>query len=572
VADCADTALGKARKESPDLVLLDICLPDTSGLDLLTRLRGLKPRAPAVILMTAYESTRDAVLAMKRGAYDYLGKPFNIDAVCLLAKRALDHARRAGQLLRGGEKGRAHDKATGPPTADGHGPWQGSACDRMIGASAAMREVLDVIRRLPAGSASNVLIEGETGTGKELVAHAIHETNRRGASPFVAIGCGAIPPGLVEAELFGYDKGAFTGALREGKLGAFERARDGTIFLDEIAELEPDLQVKLLRVLEAREFSRVGGLSEIPLRAQVIAATNRDLGREVGAGRFRPDLYFRLNVLRVKLPPLRERGGDVMLLAEAFMLDFSSRFGKCFKAIAPRAQKLLGSYSWPGNVRELRNAMERVVLIEDDARSDKTILPEHLSACVSAPGQAEGRFSFEPSPGRPDNGVDPTSGPGRPDNGVDPTSGPGRPDNGVDPTSGDDDTPIRGPVHDDLAAPPAKASLARRTTTVLRRAQDGRAAIDPDRMECGGRDGKRRSIVFALERTGGNVVKAARLLGIKRGALRYRMDKYGVTREWPYESDLSGGLVVSSSNGGIGTPQCSRARGRSNRSLLNSEA
>ena len=481
-------------------MFLDICLPDTSGLDLLTRLRELKPRAPVVILMTAYESTRDAVLAMKRGAYDYLGKPFNIDAVCLLVKRALDHTRRT-------------DGTAGLPATDAHGPWLGSACDRIIGASAAMSGVLDVIRRLPAGSASNVLIEGETGTGKELLAHAIHETSERGTAPFVAIGCGAIPHGLMEAELFGYDKGAFTGALREGKRGAFERAGAGAIFLDEVAELDLGLQVKLLRVLEAREFSRVGGLSEIPLRAQVIAATNRDLGREVDAGRFRADLYFRLNVLRVKLPPLRERGGDVMLLARAFMRDFNSRFGKGFKAISSHAQKLLESYPWPGNVRELRNTIERVVLIEDDVETGPTILAEHLSDFAELSRDAS------------------------------------------------------------LPAPPAAAPVAGRPTFTT----------DSDAMAYGGRDGRKRSIVTALERTGGNVVKAARLLGLKRGALRYRMDKYGVAREWPYVSDVpdAPGPVGSTTwsgrrgpggSGGGEVPHWRQARGRSSRSLLNSEA
>ncbi len=444
-ADCARAALGEVRKEHPDLVLLDICLPDTSGFDVLTEVKQINHRI-VVIAMTAFESSRDAVLAMKQGAYDYLSKPFNINAMRLLVKKAL-------------EKEPARNEAG----ASGAAPWQGSACDRMIGTSPAMDSVLDIIRRLPAGSNSNVLIEGETGTGKELLAHVIHETNGREGAPFVAIGCGAIPRELMESELFGYDKGAFTGARREGKQGAFERASAGTILLDDIGEMALDLQVKLLRVLEAREFSRVGGLGEVRLRAHVIAATNRDLRREVDGGRFRADLYFRLNVLCVRLPPLRERCGDIIPLAEAFLREFNARFGKDFKTISPAARKLLEGYAWPGNVRQLRNVIERIVLLETGA----AILPEALAACLPADGKAT---------------------------------------EDTESTEGNDSTaPRRLPCR--LVSVPSVARASR---------LDG---------------GEREQIALALERTAGNVVRAARLLGLKRGAFRYRMDKYGITRE-----------------------------------------
>jgi DNA-binding NtrC family response regulator len=435
VADCAEGALRAARKQRPDLVLLDICLPDTSGLEVLAQLRQMHQRV-IVIAMTAYESTRDAVLAMKGGAYDYLSKPFNIDTIRFLVKQALE------------DEQFKNERARSPVE-----PWQGSACDRIIGASQAMRRVLDLIHRLPRNSRSNVLIEGETGTGKELLAHAIHEINGRVTEPFIAICCGAIPRELLESELFGYDRGAYTGARPEGKMGAFEHAAGGTIFLDEIGELDLNLQVKLLRVVEVREFYRVGSLKRIPLRARLIAATNRHLKEDVEEGRFRADLYYRLNVVRITLPPLRERPGDVMPLAETFLKEFNALFDKSFGAFSPSAQNLLEDYTWPGNVRELRNTIERIVLLE----TGDTILPGHLSPEVM-----------------------------------------------------DSDRPTR-------CLPPVGDFLS-----------DKLFDIEKER------------IGQALTRTGGNVAKAARLLGLKRGALRYRMDKYRIAREGlPVESKCS---------------------------------
>ncbi|MHC4662696.1 MAG: sigma-54-dependent transcriptional regulator [Planctomycetota bacterium] len=424
VADCAQAALGKVHKEHPDLVLLDICLPDTSGLDVLRQLKEINNRIE-VIAMTAYESVADAVMAIKIGAYDYLGKPFNIDAIRFLIKRALAN--------------RYPEKAGGPRRPV---QWQGSACDRLISKSPAMKRVLDIIHRLPANSASNVLAEGETGTGKELAARAIHETSDRAVEPFVAVSCAAIPRDLMESELFGYEGGAFTGARPGGKPGVFERAGGGTIFLDEIGELELALQVKLLRVLEAREFCRVGGLKNIPLQARIIAATNRELKLEVEEGRFRADLYYRLNVVVMTLPPLREHPTDISVLAESFMREFSARFSRKFAAISLPAKKLLANYAWPGNVRELRNLMERIVLMEDGC----TILPEHLPDEILNSTFSAVRPSVESGP------------------------------------------------------------------------SDG---IRLDGVE-------RKCIVQALDHSDGNVVRAARMLGLKRGALRYRMDKYGI--------------------------------------------
>ncbi len=428
VADCARVALDEARKEHPDLVLLDICLPDSSGLEVLTRLKQMNHRV-VVIAMTAYESTRDAVIAMKRGAYDYLSKPFNIDAIRLLIKQALDN----GSLKK--ERGGSRAES-----------WQGSACDRMIGTSPAMNRVLDIIHRLPANSASNILIEGETGTGKELLAHAIHEMNGRADEPFVTIDCGAIPRELMESELFGYDRGAFTGARPEGKQGVFEQAGAGTIFLDEIAELDLNLQVKLLRVLEVREFRRVGGLRTIPLRARLMAATNRHLKREVDRGRFRADLYYRLNVVKITLPPLMERRSDIMPLAQIFLREFNALFDKDFKTISPAARKVLENYAWPGNVRELRNIIERTVVLE----TGETILPDRFPPELLNPGPRATGLPF------------------------------------ID---------------------------------------DARGKLS---------DIEKERIVRVLEQSSGNVVKAARLLGLKRGALRYRMDKYGITRSFPW--------------------------------------
>lgn len=424
LADCAQAALSEAKKRRPDLVLLDIRLPDRSGLEVLRQLKQMNLRL-AVIVMTAYGSTREAVLAMKGGAYDYLSKPFDIAAIRLLIKKAL--ATRKTRPRRG-----AADAA----------PWQGSACERLISASPAMKPLLDLLDRLPAHSGSNVLIEGETGTGKELVAHAIHEMDGESQGPFVAVSCGAIPRELLESELLGYEKGAFTGARPEGKQGLFEQAGDGTIFLDEIGELDWNLQVKLLRVLEEREFCRVGGLRTISLRARLIAATNRHLKQEVERGRFRADLYYRLNVVQITVPPLRERRGDIVPLAESFLREFKERFGKNLSAISPGARQLMESYAWPGNVRELRNVMERIVLLE----SGDTILPEHLPGELLNPG----------------------------------------------------------PPSRDLSA-----------------GADGAPGPRLQRVE-------KDCIAQALEDTGGNVVKTARLLGLKRGALRYRMAKYGL--------------------------------------------
>jgi len=426
VADCAQAALGVARKQDPDLVLLDICLPDTSGLEILARLKQMNQHV-VIIAMTAYESAKDAVVAMKRGAYDYLSKPFNIDTIRLLIKKALDD-RHAGEERR----------------LWATEQWHGSACDRMIGASPAMQKVLDIIHRLPSNSDSTVLAEGETGTGKELVARAIHETSCRAAENFVAVSCPAIPRDLMESELFGYEGGAFTGARPEGKPGALERAGGGTIFLDEIGELQLEMQAKLLRVLEAREFCRIGGLKSIPLRARIIAATNCNLKQEVKEGRFRADLYYRLNVVTMTLPPLREHRADIIPLAESFMREFSARFDKKFAGISLAAQRSLEDYEWPGNVRELRNVMERIVLMENG----DTILPDHLPHELLKPSRS--------ATGLPPN---------------------------ADTSNG--------------------------------------KLVDIEK-EC---------IEQALKRTGGNVVKAARLLGLKRGALRYRMDKYGITKE-----------------------------------------
>jgi DNA-binding NtrC family response regulator len=450
VAGCAEAALGEVRKEAPDLVLLDVCLPDTSGLEVLAQLKQINEHV-VVIAMTAYESAKDAILAMKRGAYDYLSKPFNLEAIKLLVKRALESAQapNSGEEPAGAPCQRHCAQCPCPwrgrPAARLCGdPWQGSACDRMIGTSPAMCNVLDIIHRLPANSGSNVLIEGETGTGKELAARAVHELSGRAAEPFFAICCGSIPRELMESELFGYEGGAYTGARPEGKLGVFEAAGGGTLFLDEIGELDPKLQVKLLRVLEAREFTRVGGLKRIRLRARLVAATNRQLKREVDEGRFRADLYYRLNVVRITLPPLRARRNDIISLAETFLREYDALFGKHFETISAPARRLMENYAWPGNIRELRNTIERIVLLE----TGDTMFPHHLPQEILN------------------------------------------------------------------SAPPA-------------------TCLPVDGESSGGKllDVQRECIVKALARAGGNVASAARLLGLRRGALRYRMDKYAIPKD-----------------------------------------
>ena len=357
VADDGETGLRMALAEAPDLVLCDIRMPRMGGLDFLERYQEAGGTA-LVVMMSAYGTLDTAVEAMRRGAYDYISKPFNADEVLLTLRKAeeREQLRREVALLRK-EVGRVEG-------------FQG-----VVGASAAMREVMDLALRV-APFPSTVLLTGESGSGKEAVARAIHRASARGDKPFVAVNAGAIPENLLESELFGHEKGAFTGADR-AREGVFEEAHGGTLFLDELGELSLPLQVKLLRVLQERTIRRVGGTGERAVDVRVLAATARDLVAEVKAARFRDDLYYRINVVQIHIPPLRTRPEDIPLLAEHFVLRHSKRLGVDTAGLPRSLLPVLAAYSWPGNVRELENVIERALVL-----SGGTIGEEHLPAHV----------------------------------------------------------------------------------------------------------------------------------------------------------------------------------------------
>ncbi|MBP8980322.1 MAG: sigma-54-dependent Fis family transcriptional regulator [Syntrophobacterales bacterium] len=454
-ADDGETAIAAVREQPFDLVLMDIRMLKVSGLEALVEIKALNPAIP-VIIMTAYASLETAVEAVKKGAYDYLQKPLDFDELRLKMERAMEHRRlkEENALLK---------------------ESLGSRFDRrnLIGSAPVMVRLLETVAQV-APSEATVLITGESGTGKEMIAGAIHFNSRRREGPFVKINCAAITETLLESELFGHEKGAFTGADRRQE-GKFRQADGGTIFLDEVSEMSLAMQVKLLRVLQEREITRVGGNEALKVDVRVIAATNRDLAKEITAGRFREDLYYRLNVVTLITPPLRERAEDIPILAQHFLEYFSRKNNKQIKGFSPQAMDRLRRYSWPGNVRELMNAVERGVVL---SRGD--YLEETELSLWAAPGAI-------PAP------------------------------------SG---SPVVGDVHAvGVAASttiagglPDTATLAAPTGEAV---AGGKRPLSLDEME-------QETIIRTLAEVQGNKSEAARRLGITRRTLHLKLKKYGL--------------------------------------------
>jgi len=370
LADSGAAALEALRRERVSVVVTDLMMPGMSGEELLRAVKTLSPETE-VVLMTAYGTVETAVAAMKEGAYDFITKPLKRHAIVKSVRQALEKA----SLV-------AENRALRAQLAElSHG-----APGELLGDAPAFRAVLETLRQVAPTSAT-VLLTGESGTGKELAARLVHELSPRREGPFVPIHCAAIPESLLESELFGHEKGAFTGASAR-KEGRFERAHGGTLFLDEVGDMTPAIQVKLLRFLQDGALERVGGTEPLHVDVRVVAATNRELAGEVKAGRFREDLFYRLDVVSVRLPPLRDRPDDVPLLAMAFLRRVAEQNGKRIGGLSPAALAALERYAWPGNVRELMHAIERAVILTRGEEVDVADLPEAIRAAAGAPAGA----------------------------------------------------------------------------------------------------------------------------------------------------------------------------------------
>jgi DNA-binding NtrC family response regulator len=360
VASTGSEGLEKAASVRPQVMILDMRLPDTDGLSVLRRVRQIDPLLQ-VIVITAFGDVQSAVDAMKLGACDFLRKPYEMEDIALAVESAGRTFRQASEL-----------------DAYRRQAWQQYSGEEIIGLSEPMRDVRDVIEKVVRSQATSVLITGESGTGKELVARAIHYRSDRAQAPLMEVNCSSFQENLLENELFGHEKGAYTDAS-DAKKGLVELCDGGTLFLDEVADMSMPTQAKLLRFIDHRNFKRVGGAQDIAVDIRIVAATNKDLETEVKAGRFRSDLYFRLKVVNIHLPPLRDRGDDILLLARHFIREFARKFSKGFVDVSPAAAQVLLSYRWPGNVRELRNLIERGVLLEEGEAIDLDHLPPELA-------------------------------------------------------------------------------------------------------------------------------------------------------------------------------------------------
>ncbi len=370
-AEAGEPALKLAQRESPDLVLLDVRMPDLTGIEVLDQLKK-NGDARAVIMITADPQLDDVKAALKLGAYDFVGKPIDFDELHVAIKNALE----ATSLRTEVQTLRSEVRRT-------------SGYSNVVSVSPKMNELMNFVRKVAASEATTILIQGESGTGKDLIAKAIHYESSRQEKPFVAINCSAIPETLMEAELFGHEKGAFTDA-KQMKKGLFEAADGGTLFLDEIGELSPLLQAKLLRVLEDQVIRRVGGIRDMQVDVRVIAASNRDLEKAVRDGQFRQDLYYRLAIIAIFIPPLRERKEDILPLVDFFIERYNRRFKKAVRGITDDTRRLIFTHNWPGNVRELKNTIERGMILEDEP----FLRPVYLPFSV---GESGGRTVFERS-------------------------------------------------------------------------------------------------------------------------------------------------------------------------------
>lgn len=447
VAHDAESAFAMLGTTRPEVVFTDVRLPGMNGIELLKKIRDFDP-AISVVVMTAHGSIEGAVEAVKLGAFDYVKKPIDLEELKLLADRAKENSRLRQEL----SYYRRRESTRDMPFSD------------VVGQSPVMRALLDQARQIAAlDETPPVLITGETGTGKGLVARTIHASGDRGSKPFIDVNCTALPASLMEAELFGHERGAFTDA-KESKVGLFEAAEGGFIFLDEIGDLELALQGKLLRAIEDRVVRRVGGVKDRKIDVRILSATNRDLEHEVEKDHFRRDLFFRLAVILLRLPPLRERGDDVLILAEHYLRKFSAKYAKDVRRIGAEARQLMLSYPWPGNVRELSHVIERAVLWSkgQELGVDHLSLTRPVEEAVRRFDGSTVRSSERPQSDSPEL-----------------------------------DTRTAGP-------------LDRRT-----------AGMTLDQLE-------RTALDQALKDSGGNQTKAAQQLGISRDTLRYRMKKYGI--------------------------------------------
>ncbi|MFW6050374.1 MAG: sigma-54-dependent transcriptional regulator [Myxococcota bacterium] len=439
--DDGQRALEALEQHHIDLVITDLKMPGIDGMEVLGRVMDRTPDVP-VILITAHGTVDNAVEALKLGAFDYVTKPFDRTEFRNVVRKAM----RTRELSY---------KHVGPPAERGR--------YRIIGQAPPMQEVYRIIERV-ADTPSTVLVTGESGTGKELVARALHENGGRADKPFIKVNCAAIPPDLIESELFGYERGAFTGAVTS-KPGRFELADGGTLFLDEIGEIPASMQVKLLRALQEQEFERVGGIKTIGVDVRLVAATNRDLKDEIAAGRFREDLFYRLNVVQVHLPALRERRDDIPLLLEHFVERFNKRLGREVQSFADEARRALLAYPWPGNVRELENVVERCMLFSDGPVVGADLLPPELREAADHPAGAEGRAAVSTG---------------------------------------------------DLSPVPSAAAVLEPGAGLKQTVREATAKLERD------------LIARALGETGGNVTRAARLLKISRKSLQTKMKELGL--------------------------------------------